>query len=46
MDDLVAGFNASQDDVVLTASNQGAAYAEVYRKYRARPRRAPTSSPT
>ena len=33
MDDLVAGFNASQDDVVLNASNQGADYAEVYRKY-------------
>lgn len=33
MDDLVAGFNAGQDDVVLNASNQGADYAEVYRKY-------------
>jgi len=33
MDDLVANFNASQDDVVLNASNQGADYAEVYRKY-------------
>ena len=33
MDDLAAAFNASQDQVVLNASNQGADYAEVYRKY-------------
>ena len=33
MEDMVAGFNASQDDVVLNASNQGADYDEVYRKY-------------
>ena len=38
MDDMVAGFNASQDDVVLNASNQGADYAEVYRKYTERVR--------
>ncbi|HET6949988.1 MAG TPA: extracellular solute-binding protein, partial [Acidimicrobiales bacterium] len=30
---MVAGFNASQSDVVVTASDQGASYAEVYRKF-------------
>ena len=33
MDDMAAAFNASQDAVVLNASNQGASYEEVYRKY-------------
>jgi sn-glycerol 3-phosphate transport system substrate-binding protein len=33
MQDMVAAFNASQDEVRLQASNQGAAYEEVYRKY-------------
>lgn len=33
MEDMVARFNASQDQVVLVASNQGASYEEVYRKY-------------
>ena len=33
MEELVAAFNAGQSDVVLNASNQGADYAEVYRKY-------------
>ena len=33
MEQMVAGFNASQDDVVLTASDQGQSYAEVYRKF-------------
>ncbi len=30
---MVAGFNASQDQVTVTASDQGASYAEVYRKF-------------
>ena len=33
MDDMAAAFNAAQDAVVLNASNQGASYEEVYRKY-------------
>ena len=33
MDAQVAGFNASQSDMVLTASDQGRDYAEVYRKF-------------
>jgi len=33
MDDMAAAFNAGQDAVVLNASNQGASYEEVYRKY-------------
>jgi sn-glycerol 3-phosphate transport system substrate-binding protein len=33
MDDIAAAFNASQDDVVLTASDQGGAYEQVYRKF-------------
>jgi sn-glycerol 3-phosphate transport system substrate-binding protein len=33
MDEMAAAFNASQDAVVLNASNQGASYEEVYRKY-------------
>jgi sn-glycerol 3-phosphate transport system substrate-binding protein len=33
MDEMAAAFNASQDEVVLNASNQGAAYEEVYRKF-------------
>jgi sn-glycerol 3-phosphate transport system substrate-binding protein len=33
MKDIVAAFNAGQDEVRLQASNQGAAYEEVYRKY-------------
>jgi sn-glycerol 3-phosphate transport system substrate-binding protein len=33
MDGMAAAFNASQDAVVLNASNQGAAYEEVYRKF-------------
>ncbi|HEX6568502.1 MAG TPA: extracellular solute-binding protein [Acidimicrobiales bacterium] len=33
MDDMAAAFNASQDAVVVNASNQGAAYEEVYRKF-------------
>jgi sn-glycerol 3-phosphate transport system substrate-binding protein len=33
MDDIVARFNASQDEVRLTASDQGSAYEEVFRKY-------------
>jgi sn-glycerol 3-phosphate transport system substrate-binding protein len=33
MDDTVARFNASQDQVRLTANDQGAAYEEVFRKY-------------
>ena len=33
MESMVAGFNASQDDVVLTASDQGQSYGEVYRKF-------------
>jgi sn-glycerol 3-phosphate transport system substrate-binding protein len=33
MDELVAAFNDSQDAVVLRASNQGASYGEVYRKF-------------
>lgn len=33
MDDMAAAFNASQDEVVVNASNQGASYEEVYRKY-------------
>ncbi|MCB0962184.1 MAG: ABC transporter substrate-binding protein [Acidimicrobiales bacterium] len=31
--DLVDAFNESQDEVVVTADNQGVAYAEVLRKY-------------
>jgi len=33
LDSMVAGFNASQDKVVLTASDQGQSFAEVYRKF-------------
>jgi sn-glycerol 3-phosphate transport system substrate-binding protein len=33
MTGMAERFNASQDDVVVTTSNQGASYAEVYRKY-------------
>lgn len=33
MTDMVAAFNASQDAVVLHASDQGSDYAEVYRAY-------------
>jgi sn-glycerol 3-phosphate transport system substrate-binding protein len=33
MDDMAAAFNAGQDEVVLTASEQGAAYEQVYRKF-------------
>jgi sn-glycerol 3-phosphate transport system substrate-binding protein len=33
MDQQVADFNASQPDIVLTASDQGRDYAEVYRKF-------------
>ncbi len=33
MDDMAAAFNEAQDAVVVNASNQGADYAEVYRKF-------------
>jgi sn-glycerol 3-phosphate transport system substrate-binding protein len=33
MDDIVSRFNASQDQVRVTANDQGAAYEEVFRKY-------------
>jgi sn-glycerol 3-phosphate transport system substrate-binding protein len=33
MDDLAVQFNDSQGDVRVTASNQGASYEEVFRKY-------------
>ncbi len=33
MEDIVARFNASQDDVRLTANDQGSAYEEIFRKY-------------
>ena len=33
LDSMVAGFNASQDKVKLTASDQGQSFAEVYRKF-------------
>jgi sn-glycerol 3-phosphate transport system substrate-binding protein len=33
MEGMAERFNAGQDEVVVTASNQGASYAEVYRKY-------------
>jgi sn-glycerol 3-phosphate transport system substrate-binding protein len=33
MDETVARFNASQDEVVLNASDQGQSYQEVFRKY-------------
>lgn len=33
MDGMVEDFNASQDKVVLDASDQGSSYAEVFRKY-------------
>jgi sn-glycerol 3-phosphate transport system substrate-binding protein len=33
MDGMAEQFNASQDRVVVRASDQGASYAEVYRKY-------------
>ena len=33
MEDMTAAFNASQDAVVLNASDQGSSYEEVYRKY-------------
>ena len=33
MDDIVARFNASQDQVRLTANDQGSAYEEIFRKY-------------
>jgi sn-glycerol 3-phosphate transport system substrate-binding protein len=33
LEDTVAGFNASQDEVVVTASDQGSSFAEVNRKF-------------
>ena len=33
MEDVVARFNASQDQVRLTANDQGASYDEIFRKY-------------
>ena len=33
MENMVDGFNASQDEVHVTASDQGSSYAEVYRKF-------------
>ena len=33
MENMVARFNASQDEVHMTASDQGSSYAEVYRKF-------------
>jgi sn-glycerol 3-phosphate transport system substrate-binding protein len=33
MEEQVAGFNASQSDMVLNASDQGSSYEEVYRKF-------------
>ena len=33
MEDMAAAFNEAQDAVVVNASNQGADYAEVYRKF-------------
>jgi sn-glycerol 3-phosphate transport system substrate-binding protein len=33
MEDMVAGFNASQDQVEVIASNQGSSFAEVFRKF-------------
>jgi sn-glycerol 3-phosphate transport system substrate-binding protein len=33
MTGMAERFNASQDDIVVRTSNQGASYAEVYRKY-------------
>jgi len=33
LESMVAGFNASQDKVKLTASDQGQSFAEVYRKF-------------
>jgi sn-glycerol 3-phosphate transport system substrate-binding protein len=33
MEDIVARFNASQDQVRLTANDQGASYDELFRKY-------------
>ena len=33
MEDIVARFNASQDQVRVTANDQGAAYDQVFRKY-------------
>jgi sn-glycerol 3-phosphate transport system substrate-binding protein len=33
LEGMVAGFNDSQDQVELSASNQGASYEEVYRKF-------------
>jgi sn-glycerol 3-phosphate transport system substrate-binding protein len=33
MEDMVSGFNASQDQVELTASDQGSSFAEVFRKF-------------
>jgi sn-glycerol 3-phosphate transport system substrate-binding protein len=33
MEDIVARFNASQDQVRLTANDQGASYDEIFRKY-------------
>jgi sn-glycerol 3-phosphate transport system substrate-binding protein len=33
LEDMVAAFNADQDQVVVSASDQGASFAEVYRKF-------------
>ncbi len=33
MEDMVSGFNASQDQVRVTASNQGDSFEEVFRKF-------------
>jgi sn-glycerol 3-phosphate transport system substrate-binding protein len=45
MEDIVARFNASQDQVMLTANDQGAAYDEVFRKYESAASSSPNQLP-
>jgi len=45
MDAMVASFNASQDQVELTANDQGASYEEVFRKYQSASSAAPGQLP-
>ena len=45
MDAMVASFNASQDQVELTANDQGSSYEEVFRKYQSASSAAPGQLP-
>jgi sn-glycerol 3-phosphate transport system substrate-binding protein len=45
MEAMVASFNASQDQVALTANDQGGSYEEVFRKYQSASSAAPGQLP-